>query len=122
VWNDDYKVAFEKLNKMAFQENDNCMEFLIFEDPPYYKTESFYEGFKEQDHDILAKLNHETTHHVILTYNDCPKIRELYADWYILELKNYTTMKWQYNTELLLSNRPLVKRGEKNKSKNTSLF
>lgn len=122
VWNDDYKIAFEKLNKMAFQENDNCMQFLMFEDPPYYKTESFYEGFKEQDHEILARFNHETTHHVILTYNDCPKIRELYADWYVLELKNYTTMKWRYNTELLLSNRPLVNRGEKNESRNARLF
>jgi len=111
IWNYNYKDALERLNKMEYNENDNCMEFLIFEDPPYYGTESFYKSsFTVKDHEILAKFNHETTHHVILTYNDCPLIRELYNDWNVIELDCYSTFKWQYNKELLFSNKSLVKK------------
>jgi len=114
IWNYSYKEALEKLNKMEYKENDNCMEFLIYEDPPYYGTESFYKGkFTVQDHDILAKMNHESTHHVILTYNDCPEVRELYKDWHVKELENFTTFKWKYQNELLLSNKPFVNRNKK---------
>lgn len=114
IWNYDYKDALSKLNKMEYLENDNSMEFLIFEDPPYHGTESFYgSGFKEEDHRTLAKLNHESTHHIILTYNDSPLIRELYKDWYCIEMDNYTSFKVQYNKELLLSNKPLMKKQSK---------
>jgi len=109
VWNLDYKAAMEKVNKMAFKEDENCMEFLVYQDPPYVGTEDFYAAsFTEKDHHVLAGLNHACTHHVIITYNDCPLVRELYADWHVLELSNYTHFKNMYNTELLLSNRPFM--------------
>ena len=122
IWNLDYKDAMAKLNKMTFKKNDNCMEFLLFEDPPYAGQERFYgTDFNEKDHEILANLNHESTHDIIITYGDNEYIRELYSDWYIVELKNYTTMKWKYNTELLLSNHPLTKRDEIKNKKGTDM-
>lgn len=111
VWNLDYKDALERINKMKFKEKEFCNEFLIFEDPPYHGTESFYKKeFTDKDHETLARLNHETTHNVILTYNDDPFIRELYKDWHLIELKNYTKLRNKYNDEIMLSNRPLIRK------------
>lgn len=122
VWNLDYKAAMAKIDKNTFKQDDNCMEYLIYEDPPYVGTEDFYTGFNDHDHDVLAKINHETTHHVLLTYNDCEKVRDLYKDWHVAEMQNYSHFKTAYNTELLLSNRPIKARDLKTRSPQATLI
>ena len=67
---------FEKL--IAQYDRPNTIFYL---DPPYYETEDYYEdvGFTEKDHvrlrDALANIKGK----FLLSYNDCPEIRELYS-------------------------------------------
>ena len=50
-------------------------------DPPYYATEDYYEdvGFTADDHKRLADALCGIKGKFLLSYNDCPEIRELYA-------------------------------------------
>ena len=84
---------------------------LIYADPPYVDKESMYGGlFNKSDHEILSKLLHETTHHVILSYNDCELIRSLYDDWNMLELETTSRITGMVQNELLLSNQDFKRR------------
>ncbi len=50
-------------------------------DPPYYATESYYKdvGFTKKDHVRLHDTLAEIKGKFLVSYNDCPEIREL---WY----------------------------------------
>jgi DNA adenine methylase len=50
-------------------------------DPPYYETEGYYRDvvFGDVDHERLAKTLMNIEGKFLLSYNDCPEIRELYA-------------------------------------------
>lgn len=52
----------------------------LYLDPPYYvKGNDLYQcGFTEEDHKRLADTLESATHSWILSYDDCPKVRELY--------------------------------------------
>jgi len=59
--------------------------FLVFMDPPYVTTENFYEksNFGRDSHEELFRFVYEEIHvrfggqcKVIITYNDCPLVRE----------------------------------------------
>ena len=53
-------------------------------DPPYYQAEDFYTGsFTEADHRRLHDLLRAAKGYVMVSYNDCPFIRELYRDFCI---------------------------------------
>jgi site-specific DNA-adenine methylase len=110
IWNVDGIEALKSLNSVEYEDGTNTTEYQVYEDPPYVGTEGFYSK-KKFDHAALARVNHETTHRVILSYNDCRIVRELYADWNVVELESYSNMKKERNVELLLSNRPLVRSG-----------
>lgn len=62
----------------------NC---LIYLDPPYFvKGNNLYQhGFNIEDHKRLANLLKKTKHRWVLSYDDCPEIRELYEDWSFLQ-------------------------------------
>ena len=49
-------------------------------DPPYYNTEDYYDGggFGKDDHERLANTLCNIQGKFLLSYNDCPEIRELY--------------------------------------------
>jgi len=104
IWNLDAFDALDRLNTVKHENDTNATEYQVYEDPPYVGTETFYG--KDFDHARLSKLNHDTTHAVILSYNDCDLVRELYRDWNVIELESYSNMKKRRYTELLLSNRP----------------
>ena len=55
-------------------------ESFFYCDPPYYETESYYEGggFGRNDHSRLAEKLCSIRGKFLLSYNDCPEIRELY--------------------------------------------
>ena len=50
-------------------------------DPPYYETEDYYEdvGFGREDHERLCNALMGIKGKFLLSYNDCPEIRELYS-------------------------------------------
>ena len=59
---------------------------LLYLDPPYYvKGNDLYQcGFTERDHRRLATLLHFTRHSWVLSYDDCPEVRDLY-EWAVIE-------------------------------------
>ena len=79
-------------------------------DPPYYETEGHYEvAFPKEDHvrlrDTLASINGK----FLLSYNDCPYIRELYKDFNIEACERQNNMAMRYDgssqfPEVLISN------------------
>ena len=91
IWNDFplIDMASRRLQKVIIENQD--FEVLIkhydspgsffYCDPPYYATESYYKdvGFTKNDHvrlrDTLSKIKGK----FLVTYNNCPEIRELWA-------------------------------------------
>ena len=67
---------FEKL--IAQYDRPNTIFYL---DPPYFETEDYYEdvGFTEKDHERLRDALMGIDGKFLLSYNDCPEIRELYS-------------------------------------------
>lgn len=67
---------FEKL--IAQYDRPNTQFYL---DPPYYATEDYYEdvGFTRADHERLCNALLGIEGKFLLSYNDCPEIRELYS-------------------------------------------
>lgn len=67
---------FEKLIKQ-YDRPDS----FFYCDPPYFNTEDYYEdvGFTRSDHERLARALISMQGRFLLSYNDCPEIRELYS-------------------------------------------
>ena len=67
---------FEKL--IAQYDRPNTIFYL---DPPYFETEDYYEevGFTKADHVRLRDALMQIQGRFLLSYNDCPEIRELYS-------------------------------------------
>ncbi len=67
---------FEKLIKQYDRPNT-----IFYLDPPYYDTEDYYEdvGFTKADHIRLRDALMQISGKFLLSYNDCPEIRELYS-------------------------------------------
>ena len=77
-------------------------------DPPYYRAEQYYEGsFTEDDHRRLHKVVSEAKGFVMVSYNDCPFIRELYQDFYIFSTERQDSLsqkKGKLYGELVMTN------------------
>lgn len=82
----------------------------IFLDPPYYSaTESRLYGKRGElhlnfDHQRLVRILSEVNHRWLLTYDDSPFIRELYAD--------YTQVRWQLQYGMNNYKQPTARPGE----------
>jgi DNA adenine methylase len=85
---------------------------LFYLDPPYVGTEDYYEdGFTADDHDRLYAILKGIKGCFILSYNDDPRIRELYKDFKIdaIDRANNLALRYadkankQYG-ELIISN------------------
>ncbi len=58
-------------------------DVFVFLDPPYFTASKLYGrggSLHNFDHEHLAKVLTKTKHRFLITYDDCPEIRELY-DW-----------------------------------------
>lgn len=61
--------------------NDNLCNSIIYLDPPYFdKGNDLYQhGLNYDDHLRLSELLKKTNHKWLLSYDDCPEIRDLYS-------------------------------------------
>ena len=105
-----------------FEESIRCHDSpatLHYCDPPYFKAEDVYtQAFTMEDHyrlhDVLGKCEGPR----VVSYNDCPFVRELYADNYILHFERHNSMSQKEGAkydELLITNydpRPILARRE----------
>ena len=66
---------------------------LFYCDPPYFGAESYYRAsFTQEDHQRLADCLHRIKGKFLLSYNDHPAIRKLYADDLITPLVRRNTL------------------------------
>jgi len=59
---------------------------LFYLDPPYYAAEGYYTGFEVEDHERLRDILASIKGRFVLSYNDCPEIREHYRDYTLVEV------------------------------------
>lgn len=79
---------FEALIKLYNKENT-----FFYADPPYYQVEQYYQtDFSEQDHLRLHEALQSVKGRFVLTYNDCPFIRELYREYRMIPLERQSNM------------------------------
>ena len=88
---------------------------LFYCDPPYYSTEDMYEGFSRDDHERLRDALGNLRGKFLLSYNDCPEIRELYAGFPLFAFSRPHYMAQRYTAgrafpELLIGNYDLLAR------------
>ena len=92
----DYILTISKrLNSVVIENQDfECIlktydkkDALFYLDPPYYKTEKYYQDrFMEEDHERLKDSLDRIKGSFLLSYNDCEYIRELYRGYNIVEV------------------------------------
>lgn len=96
-------------------------------DPPYYTSEYVYQcGFTWDDHIRLRNALAESKGKWLVSYNDCPEIRELYEGFQFFDFKRIHSMVQKYEAgkefpELLIANYDMFER-EKNKPYQLTLF
>ena len=80
-------------------------------DPPYYGTEKLYEKrFSLEDHYHLHELACDFAGYIMLSYNDCEFIRDLYRnDFYVESVERMNSIAQRYNPggvykELIITN------------------
>jgi DNA adenine methylase len=102
IYRDFYKwsqrlklVTIENMDFQKLIENYDKEESFFYCDPPYVGTESYYKNkktFDIDDHRRLYMTLKVIKGKFLLSYNDCPFVRDLYADFRIIESDklNYT--------------------------------
>ncbi len=96
-------------------------------DPPYYETEGHYEvAFEKSDHVRLRDTLADIQGKFMVSYNDCPYIRELYQDFHIESVVRINNLAQRYDKgseypEVLISNYDMEER-KKNVPMQLSLF
>lgn len=99
----------------------------IYCDPPYYTSEYVYDcGFAWEDHLRLKTTLAEAKGRWLVSYNDCPEIRELYRDYNQFGFTRVHSMVQKYEAgrefpELLIGNYDLLER-EQQRDRQLTLF
>jgi DNA adenine methylase len=97
---------FEALIKQYDREDALC-----YCDPPYFGTEDYYGGvsFSRADHVRLRNVLANIEGKFILSYNDCPEVRELYKEFCIEAISRPSNLSQRFESgaefpELIISN------------------
>lgn len=103
------------------------LDAFFYADPPYFSTEDMYAvGFGWDDHVRLRDTLKDINGKFLLSYNDCPEIRELYDGCSLFDFSRTHSMAQRYEAgkefkELLIGNYDLYER-QKAKSAQLTLF
>lgn len=91
---------FENLIKVYDRPNA-----LFYCDPPYYKTEKYYDAeFSVTDHERLKNSLNSIKGYFVLSYNDDEYIRELYKDFNITAVERQNNLSNGMYKELIIRN------------------
>lgn len=102
------RVVIENRDFEMLIKTYNRPDTLYYLDPPYFNAEC-YDGFSSEDHERLFRCIQTIRGRLILSYNNVPKIRELYKDYKIIEVErsNVLAHKKGYSSaykELIIKN------------------
>ncbi len=107
------EVTIENLHYSDFITRYDGADTLFYLDPPYYGCEDDYgkNMFEREDFVKLAEQLTKISGKFILSLNDKPQVREIFADFCMEEVStNYGIGKNQKFEELLISNQLLTRR------------
>jgi len=118
------RVVIENKDFESLIKQYDRSESFFYLDPPYFSTEDYYEGggFTGDDHNRLARCLFNIEGKFLLSYNDCPEIRDLYTKEgiYIESISRPNNMALRYvesmkeYAELLISNYDITEKARKN--------
>ena len=105
-------VPLENKNALQLIRERDRPDGLVYADPPYVKTERLYRiagklGRFRKFHVRLWQVLTGCDGYVVLSYNDCPFIRKLYQDWYILSFQRSNPLSQKKGSsfgELIITN------------------
>ena len=108
-------VVIECLDWADFIPRYDSADTLFYLDPPYWGGESDYgkEMFERADFQRMAQLLAGIRGRFILSLNDVPEVREIFAAFHLTEVRTTYTISGKRSdpaggrAELLISNRPL---------------
>jgi DNA adenine methylase len=102
------RVAIENKDFQNLISSQDREETLFYLDPPYFETEKYYQNveFKREDHERLYNSLKNIKGKFILSYNDCPYIRELYKGYNIKEVTRFNNLSFKTKEfrELIITN------------------
>ena len=80
----------------------------IYCDPPYFDAESLYAvDFPKEKHEELHHILSQCKGYIVVSYNDCPFIRSLYGDFFILAFRRNNPLSQKAGAtygELIITN------------------
>ncbi|MEG2396355.1 MAG: DNA adenine methylase [Oscillospiraceae bacterium] len=101
IENQDFEVLIKHYDRI---------DSFFYCDPPYFTSEYVYScGFSWEDHLRLFTTLENAKGMWLVSYNDCPEIRELYKGYHIFEFKRVHSMVQKYEAgkefpEILIAN------------------
>ena len=120
-------VVIENQDFEACINHFDSPDTFIYADPPYVSTEGMYDAdFKWEDHIRLRDCARRIKGKIMISYNDCPEVWELYKGFHIYAFKRVHSMAQRYDAgrefgELLITNYDMFER-EKSKPKQLTMF
>lgn len=93
-------VVIENKNALQLIMERDSNDTLIYCDPPYYRAERLYRvRCQRRFHIRLWQKLCACEGYVVLSYNDCNFVRQLYRDWFILTFKRDNPMSQKKDAE-----------------------
>lgn len=92
-------VVIENKDFDALIEQYDRENAFIYCDPPYYEAECYEVAFPKHDHYRLQKAVKKCSGYVMVSYNYCPFILELYKDFYIFRTTRPNSMSQTAGSE-----------------------
>ena len=112
-WRTHHRLRYTTLENQSYEvliPHYDRIDAFFYCDPPYVAAEGFYESpFDRADHEQLADVLHRIKGRFLLSYNDHPLVRELYADCCMISLDRLDSLAQAKNPgqmykELLVAN------------------
>jgi DNA adenine methylase len=114
VWNLDFEDCIDRVREWV---ESNQGSVFLYADPPYLKEQGYVLRFRKRDLYRLAACLGFYPHHWLMSNEDSPIVRRVFKGCYMKKVRwAYTCAAGCTTTgrhELLISNRPFVKRSAK---------
>lgn len=103
------RVVIENVDFERLMKTYDCESALFYCDPPYYEAEKYYpDKFQPEDHVRLKNALSRIKGKFILSYNDCPEIREMFKEYNLIEVDRQDNLVTKTNPrrykELIIKN------------------
>ena len=99
IWACSRRLTDVVIENLSFEEavpKYDAPGTLLYLDPPYYQAECYDVAFSLEDHYKLRKLLGRCRGYTVLSYNDCPFVRELYRGFWQFSAKRLNNMAQRY--------------------------